>query len=352
MSLETDLVAEAARGILGRERAARDPWTPIFEGGWIGIGVPEERGGQGGTLVEAAAVAREAGRTAAAAPVVESIMSALMVSACPDAQDTFAELAAGIHRPTLIPQVVVSDQSGCVIDHGLRVPWGRHATLIVVIVALAEGGIGLSALPVEAVALVRGQTLAGEPLDALELEGNQLPAAVHRLAMPLSELVAAGALLTAARIVGALESVAEMSIAYANERRQFGQPIASFQALGHDLVRQSGQVALAGAALAAAVDAVTAVDGAGLAPAARACEVARVMAGQAIPPVTQVAHQVHGAIGVTREHPLHRYTLRLADWRNQYGSHRWWSGRLGETAIQARRWWDDLAPAGSGPVAW
>ena len=353
MSLETDLIAEAAEGILGRERAVLDPWTPIFEGGWIGIGVPEERGGQGGTLVEAAAVARAAGRTAAAAPVVESIVSALMVSACPEAEDLFAELVAGVHRPTLIPHVVLSDHSGCVIDQGLRVPWARHATLIVVIVALAEGGIGLAALPCDDVALVRGTTLAGEPLDVLELEGNQLPAPVQRLALPLSELVAAGALLTASRIVGALEVVAGMSVTYANERRQFGQPIGKFQALAHDLVRQAGQVALANAALGAALDAVLAADtgdGVGLAHAAPACEVARVIAGQSIPPVAQVAHQVHGAIGFTREHPLHRYTLRLTDWRNQYGSARWWAARVGEAGVKSERWWDALAPVGSGRV--
>jgi acyl-CoA dehydrogenase len=278
-----------------------------------------------------------AGQTAAAAPVIESILCALMLSACPEAEDLFAELTAGIHRPTLIPQVVLSDHSGCVIDHGLRVPWGRDATLIVLIVALAEGGIGLAALPREEVSLVQATTLAGDPMDVLQLRNNQLPAAVRRLELPLAELVAAGALLTAARIVGALRTVADISVAYANERRQFGRPIGTFQALAHDLVRQAGHVALAEAALAAAIDAG--------APATGACDVARVAASMVISPVTRIAHQVHGAIGFTREHELHRYTLRLTDWRNTYGAPRWWSARVGERALKSSRWWDELAPA-------
>jgi acyl-CoA dehydrogenase len=337
MSDEARLVAEAARGIFGRARPGVDPWAPILDGGWIGMGVPEGRGGQGGTLVEAVAVARAAGETAAAMPVVESILVGLMVSACVDAEGLLAELTAGSHRPTLIPRVVRSDHSGCVVDQPLLVPWGRDATIIVLIAVLAEGGLGLVVLPREDVDLVEAETLAGDPLDVLELPANQLPAAVRTLQMPLSELIAAGGLLSAARIVGALDTVATMSVNYANERRQFGRPIGTFQAIAHDLVRQASHVASADAALRAAA----------AAPPERAaalCDAARVTASLAVAPVSRIAHQVHGAIGFTQEHDLHRYTLRLAGWRDELASTRWWMRRVGARVFGSDAWWDELSP--------
>jgi acyl-CoA dehydrogenase len=337
VSYEADLIGEAARGILAAARTTEDPWSPIRTGGWIGIGVPESAGGHGGTLVEAAAVAHAAGQTAAAVPVVESIVAGLMVAACREMDGLLSELIAGEHRPTLIPRVVLSDRSGCVVDQGLRVPWGRHASIILLIASLDEGGVGVVALPREEVRLREGATLAGDPLEILQLRGNQLPAAVRPLDMRLSELVTAGAVLSAARIVGALRSVAAMSVEYANQRRQFGRPIGTFQAIAHDLVRQAGHVASAEAALQAALEAPP-EQVAGLA------DVARVAASLAVRPVSRIAHQVHGAIGFTREHDLHRYTLRLADWRDDLGTTRWWMRRAGGRALQSSAWWDELAP--------
>jgi acyl-CoA dehydrogenase len=340
VSDEAKLLGEAARGILGRRLDPDAPWAAIDEGGWIGIGIDEEVGGLGGSLVEAVAVAEAAGATAAGAPVVECMLAGLVLGVCEATRPLLADVIDGRERAALVPRVVRSDRSGFVADLELVVPWGGDATLVVLIAALDDGGPGLAVVPIGDVEVTRGQTLAGDPLDRLKLPGVQLPGRMHDLEVPLDELISGAALLSAARLCGALRRVAGLSTEYARQRAQFGRSIGSFQAVAHDLVRQEGHVALAEAALRMAT---------GRAGGGRA-EAARVVASSAVDPVVKIAHQVHGAVGVTREHDLHRYALRLAEWRGDFGSRRWWMRRLGRRALASGAWWDDLRPEVAGPV--
>ncbi|HEX6019031.1 MAG TPA: acyl-CoA dehydrogenase family protein, partial [Burkholderiaceae bacterium] len=101
------------------------------------------------------------------------------------------------------------------------------------------------------------------------------------------------------------------------------------------LALMAGDVAAARmSALAAAADAPnsTRAD----APAAPySIAVAKVRCGEAATRACGIAHQVHGAIGFTREHSLHFATRRLWAWREQFGSDAWWAARLGGLAIRA-----------------
>jgi acyl-CoA dehydrogenase len=54
--------------------------------------------------------------------------------------------------------------------------------------------------------------------------------------------------------------------------------------------------------------------------------------------VTAIGHQIHGAIGFTREHPLHQLTTRLWAWREEYRNQSAWADTLGETLCRK----DDL----------
>lgn len=66
------------------------------------------------------------------------------------------------------------------------------------------------------------------------------------------------------------------------------------------------------------------------APAATA--VAKISAARTATAVARTAHQLHGAMGVTREHQLHLVTRRLWAWRDEHGSERSWARWLGSTA--------------------
>jgi acyl-CoA dehydrogenase len=345
MSGNARLIGEAARGILSRSDV--DPWRTILDGGWIGIGIEENDGGLGGGLAEVAALADAVGATAAPAPVLEAVMAAMVLASCGRSGELLAALGAGQERAALVPEVVRSDRAGYVADLELTVPWGRDATVVVLIAVLAEGGLGAAAIPTSSLSLTRGETLAGEPLDRLRLPSAHLPAQMSPFDADLDQLIDTAAVMTAARMCGAMRAVARMTLDHAKQRAQFGRAIGAFQAVAHALVRQEAWVAQAEAALQSALrdgeEERPARRGTGETASGRA-EAARVSAGLAVPHVVRIAHQVLGAIGTTQEHDLHRYTLRLTDWASAWGSASWWSERLGRRTVAAEHWRDLIVP--------
>ena len=139
----------------------------------------------------------------------------------------------------------------------------------------------------------------------------------------LARMQAEGALCRSVQMAGALERTLELSLLYANERIQFGRPIAKFQAIQHMLAQLAGQVAAASAAADAAVEA------SGRAADEFAVAVAKSRAGEAAGKGAEIAHQVHGAMGYTREHNLHYLTRRLWSWRDEFGNETLWQSHLG-----------------------
>jgi acyl-CoA dehydrogenase len=143
--------------------------------------------------------------------------------------------------------------------------------------------------------------------------------------LPTPELL--GAMVRASQIAGAIERTLTLSIEYANTRKQFGRPIGRFQAVQQLLAKLAAEAAAARSACDVAwatLDEGGDVVTAGMIAKIRASEAARVAAA--------IAHQVHGAIGVTDEHFLHYVTRRLWEWRQDYGSDVYWSRHLGALA--------------------
>jgi alkylation response protein AidB-like acyl-CoA dehydrogenase len=125
-----------------------------------------------------------------------------------------------------------------------------------------------------------------------------------------------------------LERVLALTVAYAGERSQFGKPIGRFQAVQQSLAEMAGHVAAGAAAAGGAAEAFA---GADLLPIAAA----KVRTGEAAGRAAAIAHQVHGAIGFTQEHILHRFTGRLWSWRDEFGDEAEWSLALGTQAVEA-----------------
>ena len=117
-------------------------------------------------------------------------------------------------------------------------------------------------------------------------------------------------------MAGALEEMLKITVAYALERRQFGNAIAKFQAIQQQLAVFAGEVA----ASVRAAD--TLLDRAELNPLDVAIANARI--GEASGLSAEIAHQVHGAIGYTREHRLNQLSRRLWLWRDQFGNEHEW----------------------------
>ena len=109
------------------------------------------------------------------------------------------------------------------------------------------------------------------------------------------------------------------------DRRQFGRPIGSFQAVQQHLVTIAQQTALAGVA----------ADATARRPHGFEIAAGKLLANRAALTAGRAAHQVLGARGTTREHPLGALTCRLWAWRSEYGDEHHWSTRLGAAVARA-----------------
>ena len=245
----------------------------------------------------------------------------------------------------------------------VRVAWARQCRWA--LATLTDGRIALIDLKQgDAVRITARTNTAGEPSDDVQLQAAlcaaHAPSPIPALARPIRTL---GAIARSAMMVGAMEWLLEQSVQYANDRVQFGRPIGKNQAIQQQLALMAGDVAAARmAAMVACADAPGALTETATAAAANASKsasksatpgtttsaapnecpaayfsaaVAKVRAGEAATRATSIAHQVHGAIGFTREHALHFATRRLWAWREMYGADAWWAQRLGEAAIAA-----------------
>jgi acyl-CoA dehydrogenase len=185
-----------------------------------------------------------------------------------------------------------------------------------------------------------GRNHADEPrddvvLDKVLVDGHLV---AHVRSVGHSALRLRGALFRSVLMAGALERALELSVRYATERVQFKRKIGQFQAIQQELARFAGEVAAAVGAALSAAGALERGRDAFLAVAS-----AKIRTAQAADEGALIAHQVHGAIGVTEEYALHHSTLRLWAWREEFGSKTAWASALGlEMQVQGA---DALWPA-------
>jgi acyl-CoA dehydrogenase len=309
-------------------------WRALEEGGLTLPLVPESSGGAGGAWADAHTVVRAAGKHAAPVPLAETIVAGwLLGQAGLDVPLGALTIAPG-HRDERL-RLERAGHGWRLHGTASRVPWGAAAGHVVV-VAESGGNIMIALVAKGAGVITADRNLALEPRDTLAFDGAPVEAAPARLAADAVALY--GAMVRSAQMAGALESLLEQSVRYATERKQFGRPIGNFQAIQHNLALLAGHVAAAGIAAEHAF--VAADRGEPRLPVAAA----KVRAGEAAGLGAGIAHQVHGAIGVTYEHSLHFATRRLWSWRAEFGSESAWAIELGRrvAARGADALWADL----------
>jgi len=249
-------------------------WREIVELGWPGIAVAEEHGGQGLGAVELAVLLEELGYACAATPFLATAVAAAVIQAggSDDQRGRWlpglisGELRAGLGTADLVVDGHGADVVVLLEDDGARLLDGPDSELLVAID------------PTRRFATVRGD---GEPLAADV--ADRARAAI------------------AAEVVGVCQRALEMTLDYVKERKQFGVPVGSFQAVSHRCAQmllhtESARSTAYYAAWAADADPARLGEAAALAAAAAATG-AREVAASAI--------QAHGGIGFTWEADVH-----------------------------------------------
>ena len=286
-------------------------WAEVEEMGLPLALLSEEQGGFGFDAAEQGEALRLLGRHAVPLPVAETMGANRLLAA---AGLPLAEGAAGLARAD---HLTVAE--GRLTGELARVAWGEHLDCL----ALAVGD-RLYRVPRSGWTVIgAGHALNFLPRPSLALDWaidaeTQLP---H---CPLAE----GATLRAFQIAGALEAALDLTLTHTSTRVQFGKTLSKFQAVQHELAKLAGELACATAAADLAAEALARGDVLGVAAGSlRAREAAGAGAS--------IATQMHGAIGFTREYPLHRFTTSLWTWRDDFGGQVRWAKLLGRAALDA-----------------
>jgi acyl-CoA dehydrogenase len=224
---------------------------------------------------------------------------------------------------------------GTLTGRARGVPFARDAAHIAV---LAHGAAGPSVALAErsSVRIAESRGIAGTAVYEVTFDKSR-PAKVAPLpaGFDQSTLMLMGATVRSLATAGALEAILDISVRYSGERVAFERPIGKFQAVQHNLARLAGESAAATAAATSAADAIANAEALATPGIYLEAASARIRSAEAATEGTAIAHQVHGAIGYTKEHILHRFTRSLLTWRDDFGNESQWAVELGNRVAAA-----------------
>ena len=305
-------VAELAESSEGWDRGS---WKQVAELGLLGLSAPEDGGGSGMTFLDEAVVLEEMGAALYPGPYFSSVV--LAQPALERDPDLLESLVAGEKTATLALQDAVRETSAAEEGGAWRLSGTKvnvpdlTSADIVVVTAAASGGVGLWAVPAKEASVESHETMdSTRRLGSIEISGEATLLAAPGEAEDILRRIKLRALAGAAvEAVGVAQSTLDMARGYVSERKQFEKPIGSFQAVSHQVADTYMDVELARSLAYWAAWCVS-EDDEQAAPAALS---AKAFATEVATKACERSIQVHGGIGFTWEHPLHRYYKR-AQW--------------------------------------
>ena len=295
-------------------------WRAVADLGWFGLGLPESAGGSGLGLVEVACVLHECARGLIPRSAIEAIRAGWALARLDPSAPELAEIARGTRVVALaLDERDASDSAAyaTTVEGSATSPrlqgekWyvanGLSADFQVV--AARDGG-GLSLFLVDAEASERQplRTFDGEEQAVVRYRS----AAVRRRIGPAGDALAAfralrreATALALAEMVGGMQAAIDMTVAYVKEREQFGQKLAVFQAVQHQIADMATAHTAARHLAWQAITRLAAGTETGL-----ELMHAAAFVSQSFKRITFAAHHLHGGAGYVVEHPLHYHSER------------------------------------------
>lgn len=314
----------------------RDVWEGGAELGWTSLLVPEELGGgslSGEGVRDLAIIAEETGRALVAGPLLPTNVVAFALARDPAsglARAHLPDVAAGRQLVAWVAEpaaVLTPAGDGYRITGTVGPVQDAQVADYLLVTGHLEPGDGGTQLLVPATT----PGVSVEPLDGLDLTRRYCRVRFDGVALPASALAGQGGpgldaqlalalALQCAETVGATRAAYEMTLRYVRERKAFGRPIGSYQALKHRLAEmllwlESAQ-AVTGAAAAAVQAASANRTDTGALVAART---AKAYVADRCPAIVRDCLQMHGGVGYTWEHDIHLYLRRVETNAEIYG---------------------------------
>jgi len=338
---EQEFIKNAARDLLAKEctpahvRAMEEDsrgystelWRKMAELGWMGLALPEAHGGVGYGFLDLCVLIEEQGRVRLPGPFLETVvLGALPIERFGTAAQksdylaaiaggerimVYAEAEPGATWSTDDVELAAAPDGDHFVLNGtkLYVPYAHVADDVLVV---ARTGEGITLFVVDA----EDPGVSCEPLETIGRD-HQCRVVLENVRVPKGNVLggvdggrdvvdairAWGAAAKSIQMVGGAQRVLDMTLEYANQREQFGRPIGTFQAVQHHCANMAVDVI---GARFIAYEAIWRLDE-GL-DAAREVSMAKAWASDAYRRVCTLGHQVHGAIGFTKEHDLQLYS--------------------------------------------
>lgn len=292
----------------------RTIWSEVSALGLPDVLVPEERGGFGGNWSDAGEVFQALGRFTLPLPIGENIL----------ARHWLDGLEARI--PSGLGIFVFDRMSSRKLDAGhiLSAPMADQVEWI-----LSVSGDQWKLLSLSSSQIISNNQLDRQAEFLIPME--QLDALEQGSSAGISDrFFHQAALLRACQMAGAITAMLDMTIDHVQQREQFGAPLSKLQAVQQEVALLAEDQAAVSCAVASACQALTVGD------ATMEIAIAKWKANEASARASRIAHQLHGAIGITQEYPLHRYSQNATRWRSDFGNERYWLDRLAAFVLSNR----------------
>ncbi len=283
-------------------------WQELAGMGVQGLMAPEAAGGSGLDWVTMAVVLSEAGRVALPLPLLET--AAVGVPVLAGAGDPLGVLPSLVDGSAVLTVSGGSDAGGQ--GAGAAVPAASRADFFLI------GGRLYGRDEVDLV-----------PVTSVDRTRDIATVSPVREGAPVGDVADFGALATAAVLVGLGRALVQMTVEYVKDRKQFGVPVGSFQAIKHHLANATMDVEFAAPAVWAAAWETSHPESAGPEQLRRSVSLAKAMASDAAEQAARVALQCHGAMGYTDDYHLHMWLKRVWCLAPSFGSARRHRARVG-----------------------
>jgi alkylation response protein AidB-like acyl-CoA dehydrogenase len=329
------------------EEFPRELWRQMAELGWLGMTFPEAYDGLDCPITDQFALYEEIGRALAPTPHLETVALAGELVLRLGSEDQKRRLLPAIAAGETVLTCALMEPDGLYGPAGVAllaekagdgfsltgekvlVPYARSADLIVCPArtagaAGAEDGVSLFLVDPKAagVKLEPMPTMTGQRLSAVRLDGVRVarPDALGPIggAWPaLDDVIARAGVLLSALVAGAGERVLEISVGYAKDRVQFGEPIGKYQAVQYlcsDVAIHARNTRLLALQAAWRIESGTSFH--------REAALAKASASKAAAAMTYAAQEVHAGIGFMLDYDLQLYTRRAKHWEYSLGDQR------------------------------
>ena len=310
-------------------------WQEMAGLGWMGLVFPEKYGGSDMSFLDLAVLLEETGRACLPGPLFSTVilggLSILDAGSEEQRQEYLPKIASGEAIFTLaltepsanynaasITVKAEADKDSYIINGTkLFVPYAHVADYLLCVArtseqAKPEEGITIFLVDAESpgISYTVLKTIASDKLCEVVFDNVKVPkenilGQLEQGWGVMQRAIERAAVAKCCEMVGAIQQALDMTIDYAKERKQFDRPIGSFQVIQHYCANMATDVD--GSRVATYQAAWMLSEGL---PCTKEVAIAKAWTGEASERILTLAHQIHGAIGVTIDHDLQFYTRR------------------------------------------